>query len=365
MFFLKRASFVPYKLKPSRMGHDPLREFLRSKLNSGSDYVGLGIAGLAVCLSLWLWLPSVSQGRDVSEVETKAGVAFGETDAIVVPGIAGLAADATVWFRVAKEGRTLASGSAVVSAGNVLRLPVALPELKPGAMLPLELALRHGAETGKALFEGRLWAFSRQRVAPEYNPVAPRTLHLYDPEGRTEEALRELGLAFESVPRLDALGALRDAVLVVGEGLSLDAERGLLDALTDALEHGTDVLLLAPRDGTLPVPSSWRRLVAGSLRDVFPGRKRDPGRQSPDTAAFVRPDPSEHAGFRLCGLRDEAVFEVADGIGAEAVGWEAPASAGRFRACGTRLVAHWDKNPAARWLLVELLDHLSTKGTLP
>lgn len=310
------------------------------------------MAGLALCVL-------TAHGSD------EPTAAFGETDGIVVPGNAGLAADATVWFRVAKAGRTLASGSVAAFAGEPLRIPVALPDLKPGVAMPLELTLRRGGDAGESLFEGRLWAFSRQPVGPGHDPVAPRTLHLYDPEGRTDAALREVGLPFERVARLEALGALRDAVIVVGEGLSLDEERGLTDALAEAVGRGNDALLLAPREGTLALPSAWTRLVAGTIRDVFPAPKQGAGGQGADSAAFVRPDPAERTGFRLSGLRDEAVFGVADRAGVEAVGWETVGSEGRFRACGARLVARWETSPAARWLLVELLEHFSKKGTSP
>lgn len=288
--------------------------------------------------------------------------AFGETDGIFVPGIAGVAADTTVWFRVTKEGRTLASGSAAVAAGKSLRLPVSLPELKPGVVLPFELTLRRDAEAGEPLFDGHLWVFSRQPVAPGHNPVAPRTLRLYDPEGRTDAAFQELDLAFESVPRLDLVTELRDSVLVVGEGLSLEAERGLLDTMVEAVRNGNEVLLLAPVEGTLRLPA-WHRLVAGTLNDVFPRPQPPAGARAPNPALLV---PRESGTlFRLVGLRDDVGFEVVREDGAQAVGWDDALSGGRFRACGLPIVEHWKTSPAARWLLVELLDHFTKKGTLP
>ena len=261
-----------------------------------------------------------------------------------------------VWFRVARNHRILASGTVRAGDGGLVKLPVALPEIKPGVALPLEVTLRAGSEKGRPLpGGGTLWALAEQPLPPGRNPAAPREIRLYDPADRTAAAFRSINLPFETTTRLDALATMTNTTLVVGEGVSLEAERGLWETLMTAVARGNRVLLLAPAEGRLPPPDAWTQLTAGPADKLLRAPPRGGAAYKLDLQAWP-PAGAVRTRFRLAGSRDQAVFDAGPDAGCEAVRWTDAASGGSFTACGLGIIASWETAPAARWLLVELLN---------
>ena len=281
--------------------------------------------------------------------------AFAGRENVLIRGSPATVAGETVWFYVGKEHRTIDSGTVKVAADGTLALPVRLPDMKPGIALALEVTLRRGGDQGPALRAGTLWAFAERPFEPGHDPVAPRRLLVYDPGEKTAAALRTIDLPFEAVVRLDDLAGRTNSVIVVGEGLSLDAERGLWQVLTDAVAHGNHVLLLAPKDGRLQPPAAWRKLVAGGAQDVLRHGTVAGLPYKLDLADWPPDGKAVTTHFRLAGFRDDAVFDVTPEAGSVAIGWDDEKSGGRFRACGLPVIAKWNETPAARWLLVEML----------
>ena len=315
------------------------------------------VAGHLFCAESWKHLPIILFMVFFTLVATAAEPAwnaFGGQENLRVRGVAGVVAGADVWFSVAKDHRRISSGTIKAEADG-LKLPVRIPEMKPGVALALELTLRAGSEQGPVLRSGPLWAFAERPLEANHNPAAPRSILLYDPEGTTEPALRGIELPFETITKLDVLSDRTNAVIVVGEGVSLDGERGLWQTLMDAVAHGNHVLLLAPKDGQLHLPPAWENLMVGDAQKVLRHGtvaklpyKLDLTNWPPDgKAAATR--------FQLAAFRDEAVFNVTPDAGTVAMGFDT-ATGGRFRACGLGIIAKWNETPAARWLLVEMLE---------
>lgn len=277
-------------------------------------------------------------------------------DALVVRQSPGSPPGEEVWFRVARNHRILASGTVRAGDGGLVTLPVTLPEIKPGVALPLEITLRAGSEQGRTLHSGgTLWALAEQPLPPGRNPAAPREIRLYDPADQTAAAFRSINLPFETATRLDALATMTNTTLVVGEGVSLEAERGLWETLMAAVTHGNRVLLLAPADGRLRLPADWMLLMAGPADKLLRAPPRGGAAYKLDLQAWP-PAGAVRIRFRLAGVRDQAVFDAGPDAGCEAVRWTDAASGGSFTACGLGIIASWDTAPAARWLLVELLN---------
>lgn len=283
---------------------------------------------------------------------------FAGRENVLVQDVAGLGVGERVWFRVVRNGRTLASGTALCEKSGTVFLPVALPEMKPGVALPLGIVLRLGSDQGLPLLTNdKLWAFSEQPFAPGHNPAAPHSIWLYDPAKRTAAALTSIALPFERVTKIKELNGVTNAVIVVGEAVSLEEERGLWEALTAAVARGNGVLLLAPANGAVKPPEAWGCLSAGTAQAIL----RHPLAGGPPYTLDLTACPSGPVGgarFYLIGRDDEAIFAVATDRGSEAVAWDDPVTGGRFRACGLALIASWEETPAARWLLAEMLTHL-------
>ena len=286
--------------------------------------------------------------------------AFAGRETLVVGGInERLPPGERVWFRVAKERRTVASGTVGGVSNGRVEVPIRLPEMKPGVALPFEVELRAGSEQGRVLRNGTMWAFSEQPFDPARRLTAPRTLLLYDPDGHTAAALRSIGLSCDTLERPALLEGVTNAVIVVGEGLSLESERGLADLLDSAVTRGNRVLMLAPHDGQFKPPATWRVLLAGNVEEVLRKPAAVPAPYKLDLSGWPPDGRAAQVRFRLAAERDAAVFTVTPEAGCEAVGWDDAASGGRFRACGLGIVAKWNETPAARWLLVELVEGLA------
>ncbi len=309
----------------------------------------------AACLQLAALAALLTLGSTASAVEP-AGNAFAGRETVVVRDISGLNPGEAVWFRVTKDHRTLASGTVRTEADNIIRLPVALPEIKPGVALPLTVTLRAGSKQGLPLrTDSTLWALSEQPLPSGRNPAAPHDIWLYDPAGRTEAAFRSIAIPFTAAIRLEPLAAMTNITLVVGEGLSLDAERGLWEALMTSVARGNRVLLLAPTEGRLRLPAAWTQLTAGTAGENLRAPLRGGSTYKLDLKRWP-PHGAIRSRFQLIGVRDQAVFDVTPEAGCEAVHWTDAASGGSFTACGLGVIACWETAPAARWLLVEMLN---------
>ena len=301
---------------------------------------------------------SKSEGNTVSPVwNAFAGqgtLVIRETKDRVPPG-------ESVWFRVAKGTRTMASGSVKSGQDGSLELPVRLPNMKPGVALPFEVELRAGSDKGRLLRGGTLWVFSEQPFDPELKRAGSRALLLYDPEGHTGDALRSISITFEHLEKPASLETVTNSVIVVGESVSLESERGLSERLCLAVARGNRVLLLAPRAGQIMLPPAWRILLAGNAQDVLrtAGVKTAPYKL--DLNEWPPDGRAVQMSFRLTAERVDPVFTVTPDTGCEAIGWDDVASGGRLRACGLGIVAKWHEAPAARWLLAEMVERLTNE----
>jgi len=312
---------------------------------------------LGVCLSFVCILPQ-AEGNTVFPVWN----AFAGQETLVIRETKDrVPSGESIWFRVAKGTRTMASGSARSGQDGRLELPVRLPNMKPGVALPFEVELRAGSDKGRLLRSGTLWVFSEQPFDPEFTRAGSRALLLYDPEGHTRDALRSISIAFENIEKPGSLDAVTNSVIVVGESVSLESERGLSELLCLAVTRGNRVLLLAPRAGQLKLPSAWRILLAGNAQDVL----RTAGVKTAPYKLNLNEWPPDgrvvQMRFRLTADHDDPVFAMTPDTGCEAIGWDDVASGGRLRACGLGIAAKWHETPAARWLLAEMVERLANE----
>ncbi len=284
----------------------------------------------------------------------------GRDERVVVKGVEGLpVGESQVWYAISKETRTIARGTARVESDGSVSLSVRLPELKPGVAMRFDLELRAGSDQGQRVKQGTLWTFSEQPLIAGYKPTGERQLMLYDPAGDTEKAFQSIGLAYESASRLEALADATNAVIVVGEGVSLEKERALGDVMTAAVVRGNRVLLLAPSEGVIrpPAGAPWR-LVAGAATAVL-GGARKAGAPALDLGTYPPAKPLNKVFFRLTSETEGTTVTVSPDSGEQAVGWDYVQRHGRFRACGLGVVENWDKTPAMRWFLIEMVEELN------
>ncbi len=269
-----------------------------------------------------------------------------------------------VW-RVAAGTATVKTGEVEVAADagkpSEFTIKIAVPPVKDGVIFHTRLTL--SAVEDKELkpvatFERDLWVFPKDPFADRLEWLKKLKLTLYDPKGDTAKVFTAARVPFEEARDLDAVAAVKEGVLVVGEGLSFKDEKGLAAALHKLATGGLTVLVLAPAGGAVSIPGVVE--PAAGLdelcfrRDIV--RKLDK-RLDPDGWA---PDGKAVASSVVVKSGDDGASEVVPG----GAGWSwvearAPTGKGRWALCGLGIVAKWEAGPTPRFLFARLLEHVT------
>jgi hypothetical protein len=187
---------------------------------------------------------------------------------------------------------------------------------------------------------------------------------VFDPEGMTSEALKSLGVPHERTTNPDALQALHPGFLLIAEGLSFRDYRALPGLLLQAATSGIPTLCLAPIGGEmeLPIlrPDPTRRIrVEFGDRSVADVLDKHSG-----TNAWGELGVPFSSSFHLVGTASALVAEVrkdSEGWAWIAIRGEPPQAS--MVVCGFGLVENWERTPAARRLLLVVMEH--TAGRVP
>lgn len=213
--------------------------------------------------------------------------------------------------------------------------------------------------------------FTKELHIYPYQPFYQRTrwlkdlrITLYDPNARTAQCLRKLGVPFTEIREAAALANIKSGLVLIGEGTSFEEERDLPQTLQKLAAHGLPVLCLAPSHGAVPMPPSGNAppvlaSVTFAGADVIHrlDKKLDAGGWAGDGATVL-------GSFALKAEDGAVVAEVADGTG----GWpwlelRYPGT-GRLVFCGFSFVKHWDAGPTPRFLLARILEFLTDEKEL-
>ncbi len=256
--------------------------------------------------------------------------------------------------------RAVARGEAEVVAapGQPGRLTVRwdVPPVKDGVILRADLSVTVAGTT----LETPLWVFPRDPFAGRARWLAGRKIALFDPERTTSPTLEAMGIPFELLRNVDAIAERTEGVVLVGEGISFEDERGLAPALLRAAGRGLSVLCLAPSVGTLPLPDHADVELPVPARLTFRGRdaitaldKRLDDRAWPPDGRIVA------SSLRLSVERGRVVAAACSD--ATAYPWvEAEfTGGGRLLVCGFAVIAKWDSSPAPRFLFARILETMA------
>jgi hypothetical protein len=271
----------------------------------------------------------------------------------------------------------LAVGTATVKAGEVdlnadanapadVSFKIAVPPVKDGVVLQTQLTvnvLEDKQTKPLASFAQDVWVFPKDAFADRSEWLKNLKITLYDPKGDTAKVLTAAKVPFEEARDVDALAAVKEGVVIVGEGVSFKDERGLAGVLHKLPSAGVVVLILAPSGGEVTIPGVGG--PAGGLEDVSLRReivrkldkRLDPGGWLPDGKVI--------ASSVTIKMGEETVGgEVSSGPG----GWpwieaRAQTGKGRWAFCGVGIIAKWDAGPTPRFLFVRMLEYLTDSET--
>jgi hypothetical protein len=282
------------------------------------------------------------------------------------------AVDGRATWMLSRESRALARGEVAVQAQpgepKTIEFRVAVPEVKDGVVFSCDLTVSlvpQGAAEASAMSRRTLWLFPDNAFADRTQWLKGLGVRLFDPEKKTAERFAKAGIPFTDVRTTDALAAVREGLIIVGEGVSLKEERGLASAMSQAVEAGVPVLCLALRNGEMPLPTegvsetqgkppvrmTFRRAdIITELDKRFDMKTWAPGRNAVTSSLVLSADRRVAAVEAVNGDRGWAWMDVTFQGG------------GRLVVCGFGIVSGWEDSPTPRFLLLKVLEEMGTKG---
>lgn len=268
--------------------------------------------------------------------------------------------DGRIQWQHSADQRTLDRGEFEISRDDrgQAEVTLRLPKVRDGVIFKTELSVsyvprRENAAT--ATLTKTLWLCPDDPFVDQRETLAKRELSLFDPEGHTAELFEKIELPHRRIRNAAVLDAQsQHSYAIVGEGTSLLRNRGLAERLMSFAAAGGTVLMLAPSEGSLPLPGEGDEPRPGELRfrqhDVI--REFDKRLDS----KFL-PGISDFAGSKV-SLRtrlSRIEMEVSEDGDWPWFTIEYPETKGRFIFCGFNVVKHWDDGPTPRFLLDRIL----------
>jgi hypothetical protein len=316
-------------------------------------------------------MPCLAAGPQVVPVESWNNVFGGGEQSFryVVSGESAL--DGRVTWALSRDSRALARGETAAQspAGEPLTVTfrVEVPAVKEGVVFPCELSVAYvpqGAAEAAATHRRTLWMFPKDAFADRKQWLARLAIRLFDPEKKTAERFSKAGIPFTDVRTTDALAAVREGLVIVGEGVSLKEERGLAPAMRQAAEAGVPVLCLALRGGEMPLPAEGVSEAGGKPPVWMTFRRADviteldkrldcktwaPGREVTASSLVLSAERRVSAVEAVKGDRGWSWMDVAFEGG------------GRIVVCGFPIVSGWEESPTPRYLLLRVLEEMGKK----
>jgi hypothetical protein len=332
------------------------------------SFIHLGLwTGLVVC-----FCPLAVQAQDKLSIRPKEqwSTFFAEKEIVFhfqISAPQGFSGRASWTFaaenqRVFPRGRGEAAVKAPAKKTVEIKVPFTTPPLKPGVALAIKLTVvltADGKNEPDALHEKVLWIFTADPFNDRKEWLKELKITLWDPDekSKTAEAFKSLNIPHEAVPNVAALAAVKEGLVVVGEGASFKEETGLADALIQAAGRGLAVLCMAPADGHFPAPTA---------RGLGPPKSVSLRRHDIITKLDKRLDAQAWApdGKAAAGSLDLAVEEqsVVFQILAKEGGWlwlDVPYDKGRLLVCSFGIIRYWEASPTPRYLLARLFEQLA------
>jgi len=267
-------------------------------------------------------------------------------------------------WRFVIDNRVISRGEANIQPGPdgpaSVEVKIAVPPVKAGVIIPATLTFTVAAEGGTtplATLEKPLWIFAASPFTDRTEWLKTLDIHLYDPDGKTAERLKEADVPFTHVGNIEALAEPGESLVLIGEGLSFADYRALPETVVQAAAAGHPVLCLAPTGGLLPIPGT------GGVDLPAPSRlslRHNDVITELDKRLDAKAWPAVDVTVASLAIRceDDLVSgEVMKGH----TGWPWLELTYRHRmvVCGFGIIAGWDAGPAPRFLFTRLLEYVT------
>jgi hypothetical protein len=273
--------------------------------------------------------------------------------------------DGAIEWRISAEERTILRGENPIQvqpgSDNHFEIKVSLPPVKPGVIRPVDIDVALFMNRSQAVIghsRRRIWLFHKNPFKGRLSAFKRLNLYLFDPLKETARIFQLNEIPFHPVKRLSDLTELRNVLLIVGEGLSLQQFHGLADILKESASVGNRVVCLALANGQLPITHNEQDTILYSAM-IFRGREVVKLLDKRLDGGFWPPDGKViDSRIRLEGQRGRVAGRVVQqGQGWPWVELDFFKSKGKLLITGFSIVAKWDATPTPRYLFRSLVQY--------
>jgi hypothetical protein len=264
----------------------------------------------------------------------------------------------TLYSAVVDRGQVLADPA---RAGQPIGITARIPPLREGVTGQATLIIQATAEGQSARLVHPVWILPADPWSGLRTELTKNPLRVHETGPTLSARLSDAGLKTTAMRNAAAIAALTNGLLLVAEGISLRAQRGLADALVRAAAGGARVILLAPSDGPLPLPC--HETLSGLPRPVLRlGGVEALLQLDKRLDAYVWPGHSSviASSFLLSAERRQP--EATWSPGTEGWVWLdmdfRGSGGGRLLAVGWAPAQAWESGPAPRHTLAALMRHV-------
>lgn len=305
-----------------------------------------------LCLLVACATALTAQAADKVPVEFAAGQTdqFSGATCLLRVSTPGVPAPRNVVWRLSSEGRVLAQGNSalqpVENDASRSTFEILTPETKNGVVLDVALRCHLEGSEAEVSLPLRLRGpnpFEHVRETLEKHEIA-----LWDPVGKTSEALRGQEIAVQLVTSLQDVGEA--PLVILGEGIEWNDR--LTERADELVRQGKLVLVLRPQEeANWPLKlsaenlSQWR-FVSLAESGLAP-QKLD--------IQFWGTDGNTKAGWELKISRQKLQLVPQNGPQVWQIAEYQTVNQGRCLFVGFPLIAHWNSSPVPRELLAEVL----------
>lgn len=241
---------------------------------------------------------------------------------------------------------------------DLLTWTVEFAALKPGVTMSGEVSAELVDSEGKTLGEPltrSITLFSPEVFAGKKQWLKSLEIALFDPSRATLDVLEPSDVPLTFIRSTAALAGIESGVIIIGEGTSWKTQPTLPTRMLELAASGRTVLCMAPLEGRLPLPEPAGE--AGPTRLTW----RDGGFVSElDKRLNTQTWPADATAFasRLRLAWDDGPVATVDAAGD--IGWPwleiEYSNGGRLIITGARITGAWEQTPAARYILLKLLE---------
>lgn len=259
---------------------------------------------------------------------------------------------------VVDRGQLLADVGAI---GQAIDIAVRIPPLRDGVTGQATLMVQATAGGQSAQLVHPVWILSVDPWSGLRTALAQNPPMLVEDGDTLSTALRRAGVPTTPMRNTSAIADWTNGLILVGEGASLSAQRGLAAALVRAAAGGARVILLAPSEGSMPLPG--HEALSGLPRPALRVEGADALLHLDkrlDALVWPGTFPAVASSLRVSAERrqPEAVWTA----GADGWAWVdldfRGSGGGRLLAVGWAPAQAWESSPSPRHILAALIRHV-------